>query len=62
MLLCGMEEKNDAGGSDLNAVAGVETRGLLADAVDQGAVAAALVLNEKAFGVFEDDGVLAGDL
>jgi len=62
MLLGGEEEEDDAGGPDLDAVAGVEAGGLLADAVDQGAVAAALVLDEEAFGVFEDDGVLARDL
>ena len=62
MLLRGEEEEDDAGGSDLDAVSGVEPGGVLAYAVDQGAVAAALVFDEEAFIVLADDGVLTRDL
>ena len=62
MLLSGEEEQDDAGGSDLDAVAGVETGSVLADTVDQGAVAAALVLDEEALVVLADDGVLTRNL
>jgi len=62
VLLGGEEEEDDAGGADLDAVPGVEAGGVLAHAVDQGAVTAALVLNEEAFGVLAEDGVLTRDL
>ena len=62
MLLGGEEEEDDAGGPDLDTVAGVETGGLLAYAVDESAVAAALIFDEEAFGVFANDGVLTRDL
>ena len=62
MLLGGEEEEDDAGGPDLDAVAGVKPGGVFADAVDQGAVATALIFDEEAFGVFANDGVLTRDL
>ena len=62
MLLVGVKEENYAGGADLDAVAGVKAGELFADAVDQSAVATALILDEEALGVFSDDGVLSGDL
>ena len=62
MLFGGEENDDNAGGPDLDAVSGVEAGGVLPHAVDQGAVAATLVLDEIAFGVFADDGVLARDL
>ncbi len=62
MVLSGEEEEDDAGGSELDTVAGVETGGFLAYAVDESAVAAALIFDEEAFVVFADDGVLARNL
>jgi hypothetical protein len=62
VLLVGVKEENYAGGADLDAVAGVKAGGLFADAVDESAVATALVLDEETLCVFSDDGVLAGDL
>jgi hypothetical protein len=62
VLLVRVKEENYAGGADLDAVSGVKAGGLFADAVDESAVATALVLDEETLGVFSDDGVLAGDL
>jgi hypothetical protein len=62
MFLRGEEEEDDAGGSHLDTVARVETGGFLAYAVNESAVAATLVFDEEAFGVFANDGVLARDL
>ncbi len=62
MLLGGEEEEDDTGGPDLDAVARVKPGGVFANAVDQGAVATALILDEKALCVLTDDGVLTRDL
>ena len=62
MLLGSEEEEDDAGGPDLDTVAGVETGGFPAHAVDESAVAAALIFDEETFVVFADDGMLARDL
>src|SRR6266702_8676912 len=62
LVLYAQESKNDAGGAELDAVAGPETGGVLADAIYEGAVAAADVFDDEAFFIFVDDSVLPGDL
>jgi hypothetical protein len=62
MLFGSQEEDDNAGGPELDAISGVETRGVLSEAVDEGAVATTLIFDEEALGVFADDGVLARDL
>jgi hypothetical protein len=56
------EDKGDGGGTELNAVAGLETGGFATGAVDEDAVAAAQVLDEVTLVVVVDSGMLAGDL
>jgi hypothetical protein len=61
-VLRGDEEEGDAGCAELDTIAGVEAGGVRSGVIDEGPVAAAEILNEEAFRVFVNGGVLAGDL